>query len=532
MWVDNNKIRPLLDETAETSSLARSLPHSPDYGESETRKRWFEKVFFKILPVEELLPLASMSRGGNIKCRFGERAVGAFSVALSIRFDDGVEWIVKIPLFYDEDNGEHESLVSEYATLLFLQEIDEIPSPKVYGYAFDNKNPAKTPYIFMDKVAGRSFTQAMKTGLGKEEIYETLRQLAKIKKALACRPFGEIGSLTLVHRNPLTLDVDRQFTLWNFRQNEKLYKCQQGPYLTSMEYYSSLLHINWSDFQYEYSCLLEPDEYNFTERWNIHLFLASILRSYVKEDNDQFYLTHPDLSTANIFVDDKGNITGLIDWEFSSTLPFQSREHYPMFLMKEYEERFLVLTEGIYDDPIAVLREWREFYAKQFEGDTRMEDYLNNIDATIAFESILLDNKNATLENLVENFKFLQSTTALDSIGLPFPWTHPHPGTSTPTAHPLTETPLLPSSEIPAPTPHTEKPMIREIGTQTDEVKMVLDQFSMESRSMNSFVVHGNGKRGLKMRKCMRRVIMKVKSGAQSMWRVCSCRTRPGRLSN
>src|SRR5271154_682635 len=127
MWVDNKTENlPLLDETADTSGLPRGLPHPPDYGESETRKRWFEKMFFPNHPVKELLPLASISRGGNSQCQFGERAVGAFNVALSIHFDDGVEWIVKIPRFYDKYNGEHESLACEYATLLFLQEVDEI----------------------------------------------------------------------------------------------------------------------------------------------------------------------------------------------------------------------------------------------------------------------------------------------------------------------------------------------------------------------------------------------------------------------
>ena len=37
-----------------------------------------------------------------------------------------------------------------------------------------------------------------------------------------------------------------------------------------------------------------------------------------------FPLCHPDLSTSNIFIDDKFNITCIIDWAFSSTVPMST----------------------------------------------------------------------------------------------------------------------------------------------------------------------------------------------------------------
>jgi Phosphotransferase enzyme family len=134
-------------------------------------------------------------------------------------------------------------------------------------------------------------------------------------------------------------------------------------------------------------------------------------------------LTHTDLSFSNILVDETGSITGIIDWDFASTLPLQSAEHYPLLLADK--EKFVSITEDISSDPLAELQDWRDFYAKQFEGDSVMEEYLQNIDKTIAFENILRDNNEGTLDNLVHQFKFLDSESTIDYIGIPFPWTAP-----------------------------------------------------------------------------------------------------------
>ena len=65
-----------------------------------------------------------------------------------------------------------------------------------------------------------------------------------------------------------------------------------------------------------------------------------------------------------------------------------------------------------------------------------MEEYLQNIDTAIAFEDILKENELATIENLVEKCKFLESAETLEKIELPFPWKSPTKERSTP---PVTE---------------------------------------------------------------------------------------------
>src|SRR5947207_4270496 len=126
----------------------------PAEGESVRCGRWFEERFFKKVPVQELIELARNARGGNHLCHFGTRKTGTYNVLISIIFSDGVEWVAKIPKVTDDNDDENKYLMSEYATLTFLQGIENIPVPKVHGFSFTRKNPLKRPYFFMDKING------------------------------------------------------------------------------------------------------------------------------------------------------------------------------------------------------------------------------------------------------------------------------------------------------------------------------------------------------------------------------------------
>jgi Phosphotransferase enzyme family len=391
----------------------------------ETKKcgKWFENIFFKRTAIREILSLAALARNSEHKCRFRERIAGGYNVVIFLVFDDGVEWVAKLPQeSKDEGDRRNEYLESECSTLMFLQQLGTVPVPKVYDSAVDHNNSVKWPYILMDKVAGIPLINALENGMSKDAIYETLRQLAQVRKQLLCRPFREIGSLVLID-DPKThqFAVDKQLTISNYFGSPSLCICHTGPYPTSLAYYANLLCIGFSDWQAGH--FFEATREAVRERWKIHAYLSSILPSYVKDDNGQFFLAHTDLSVANVLVDEKGSITGIVDWEFASTLPFQAVEHYPLFLADK--EKFVDLMENIYEDPLAELQEWREIYAKEFAGDTDMEKYLENIDARIAFEKILHDHEEVTIENLVENCKFLESASTLDHIEIPFPWTSP-----------------------------------------------------------------------------------------------------------
>jgi hypothetical protein len=135
--------------------LEPAILPSATANESKARRRWFEEVHFPKICVQEFLPIAREVRKGDHTCRFGERMLGTYNVVIFILFDDGVEWAIKMPRGNFKEGQEDMFLMSEYATLYFLQrDIPTVPSPKVHRSCFTDNNPTKTPYFITDKVPG------------------------------------------------------------------------------------------------------------------------------------------------------------------------------------------------------------------------------------------------------------------------------------------------------------------------------------------------------------------------------------------
>ena len=308
-------------------------------------------------------------------------------------------------------------LLSQYSTLVFLQTLGTVPTPRVFGACFDGNNPAKTSYYIMEKLPGVPLSRAFNENkIERELVFEMLKQLADFQRALAGRPFRQVGSLVMSDKYVL---VDAQLTARQFYSDGwAAIQTRPCPFSSGTSYYVNLLQERWSALQKTY-----PNTEEAWLHWKVHNYLSSILISYVKSEVDKFYLAHTDLNLCNILIDPKtGSITGIIDWEFACTVPAQATDHFPLLLRKD---RFIEEFQDTYDDPETELEVWRTFYAKQFDGDDAMQEYLENIDAAIAFEDILKDNRLATVENLVENCKFLESAETLDKMKVPFPWKSP-----------------------------------------------------------------------------------------------------------
>jgi Phosphotransferase enzyme family len=402
--------------SADPDALPRARPE-----ETLAQRTFFEKRFFKRTKIYELLALATAARGGFYACTFGERDKGLFNVVLTICFEDGIEWVAKMP-FATTNNKDNEYLKSEYATLLFLQDLDDsVPTPHPHGYCFNRKNPAKTPYIFMEKVSGMALADAISAGqMNRDAVHRMLSQLAGFRKILGRHSFTQIGSLTLfIDETECSYYVNRQYIWWSLCEDRVRYHCDFGPYQSSLHYYSMLLHNSWNEWMaHKYTEELGP----LIDRLRLQTYLASIIPSYTKP-TEEFYLTHTDMHAGNIFVDTQGNITGIIDWEFASTLPLQASEHYPSFLANELG--FIDQTSHIYPDAAAEINYWQAFYAQQWEGDVQMQEYFAKICTIIDFEDLLRDAKEANIQNVVENLKFVNSAATLENLQNPFPWSTP-----------------------------------------------------------------------------------------------------------
>ena len=186
-----------------------------------------------------------------------------------------------------------------------------------------------------------------------------LYQLGNVIFQLSGLRFHRIGSLFEGKDGPLVNEsLSRGFVV---HDRYLLDEVARGPFTSASEYYAalvSMLREHASCLRLSPRCLLAPcplpEEYDtdkhFKEaydRWHDFVRLGSKLDSsanrmdyvvvsdllaemrkewveatYPEEEKQHiFTLHHPDLSVNNIFVDECGNITCIIDWAFCSSVP-------------------------------------------------------------------------------------------------------------------------------------------------------------------------------------------------------------------
>ncbi|KAJ4308672.1 hypothetical protein N0V84_011966 [Fusarium piperis] len=235
-------------------------------------------------------------------------------------------------------------------------------------------NAIGIPYILMSKAAGyplakydwrprtHQFSDPNGTStasriLTKEEKERIMRQLGCFARQLFGLRFPTIGSLI---ESDEGYRIDECLSPGHILQDrETIEELPRGPFRNEADYYSSLataLHLHAEQLPMGHHVLRAPvpvpEEYpNFTkyytatDRWNdfvtlggmvdssinrlqyclvSHLLQDSIIPRMVcpvSQSAPGFPLHHHDISLQNLFVDDDLNITCVIDWAFSSTVP-------------------------------------------------------------------------------------------------------------------------------------------------------------------------------------------------------------------
>ncbi|POR38280.1 Uncharacterized protein TPAR_01538 [Tolypocladium paradoxum] len=327
----------------------------------------------------KLLQLATKLRNQPCACDSSQAPMfGAFSWAIFLKFDDGVEWVFRSPrteCVEISKAGACHILASEAATLKYVRQRTSIPVPEVFHYCATYRNDIEIPYILMSKAAGKPLSTygwqmpchgRRKVGsptdperaLTQSERDKIMRQLGRYACQLFQFRFPTIGSLS--ERGGEGYSIEECLSPGHVLQGrEDLQDIPRGPFCLERDYYSSLvsallLHVELLPM--EHRILLAPapvpQEYpKFAEfyiaqmLWNDYAAVGnkpessnnrlaySLAGWYIRDhivprlslpqgsQRSGFPLCHHDLSTQNIFVDDDFNITCVIDWAFSSTVP-------------------------------------------------------------------------------------------------------------------------------------------------------------------------------------------------------------------
>ncbi|KXG54184.1 Aminoglycoside phosphotransferase [Penicillium griseofulvum] len=291
---------------------------------------------------------------------------GSFNWAVTVQFEDGVEWIMRSPR---SDYGQFPSelsgklLASEAITLKHLKQVTDIPIPKVYSYSASSNNPIGVAYILMSKAQGWPLRNVWTSNpstdrLSSVDKAKVMSQLGQITWNLAQVRFDRIGSLFEEDGDiKIGQCMSRGHVL---HQRYSLDEIPRGPFATESEFYDSLTtamihhaeslplrphcfvapipsredyendaaHRDASDLWNGFKAL--GDKIDSAENRLDYILVADAIKDIIAERTnshpthtlpDPFPLHHPDLSVNNIFIDDDFNITSIIDWSFCSSVP-------------------------------------------------------------------------------------------------------------------------------------------------------------------------------------------------------------------
>ncbi|KAJ5987968.1 hypothetical protein N7481_003178 [Penicillium waksmanii] len=289
-------------------------------------------------------------------------ASGSFNWAVFISFEDGVQWVVRVPHLrsFMPDEQAEKLLASEAATLRYLKAHSDIPVPEVYDYCASSDNDIGVPFIFMSEAPGRPLSKVWKAFDAFQPCLETakkakiLSQLGAISWKLSQLRFDKIGSL---FEEAGSFELKECLSRGHMLHGRYLLEIPRGPFVSETEFYDSLvsaLSEHAEGLQISPNCFVAPiptpGEYQSSTQckkavnlWNDfvtvgnkidtannrvdYVVVADALRDILRTlelpavNPGTFPLHHPDLSVNNIFVDDDCNITCLIDWGFASSIP-------------------------------------------------------------------------------------------------------------------------------------------------------------------------------------------------------------------
>ncbi|KAL1739939.1 kinase-like domain-containing protein [Schizophyllum fasciatum] len=319
-----------------------------------TRYRWIynneQQLAARYVPfdVQALLDIAARSADAT-RCTSLKKAyasVGTLNRVLGLKFDNDVEYIVKIPL--PVTGPKHLCTASEVATLDYLRTELDLPVPEIHSWsAHADRTPVGAEYIMYEKIPGVPLSQYDKTELAVQDdpYVLILPTIVAVEARLSERAFSYIGSLYYKEDVPEHIRHDRPLhTALEHRSDNSARFCV-GPTVHPEFYRSgrSALNINrgpWLDNQAYMAALgecarasidagLEPDPDGVYR--DLVAKYEKLLPS-IAPPRTAINLWHPDFHAGNIIIDENveaPTVNGIIDWQGAVAAPYYQQFQIP-----------------------------------------------------------------------------------------------------------------------------------------------------------------------------------------------------------
>ncbi|KAF7553228.1 hypothetical protein G7046_g7153 [Stylonectria norvegica] len=248
--------------------------------------------------------------------------MGSANYHVRIRFHDGSpSWLLRVPRVASCAVGLPPSLAdylitSEYATLKFL-ETTKVPAPRAFGCGVCSDGTDRgvgVSFLLMEELPGRPWSGEGTSGddATEEEKKRIWGSVADILAELEKHPFPKAGSLCL---GSCGIEVSA------VASDRFVVLTPEGPVETPVSYYTA--------FAEQYLTLI-ADKQLYTEypvdAYLVYRFLKDNAAQLVPDEDtesmpQQFFLKHVDDKGDHLLVNDKLEVTGIIDWQMARVVP-------------------------------------------------------------------------------------------------------------------------------------------------------------------------------------------------------------------
>ncbi|KAK9428614.1 hypothetical protein V1505DRAFT_357644 [Lipomyces doorenjongii] len=315
-------------------------------------QRELEGRFGTLLSISDqsLVTLASnvrrrLSGGGLTNGQVVSRLNGSYNLVHIVEFDDSVRYVVRVPATGWGSRFTaiaKRSLVSQALTLRLIRKETAVPVPDVYAFDISCTNEIGAPYILMSFINGHTvcskwFDRTGPTALEDRRL-RTLDTLAQAMSQLQKFQFDKIGSLEFDNGtvgNSITIGPCYRWDegiLGDEDYGKDLRVQEFGPFESSKSY---LRH--WVS---HYGDARKQSPLALGSRMILDMMISCLPLSTksVSTNQESFVLSLPDFDSQNIMIDERGNLTGIIDWDNVQAVPrFIGYLSFPGWITRDWD---------------------------------------------------------------------------------------------------------------------------------------------------------------------------------------------------
>ncbi|RJE24536.1 hypothetical protein PHISCL_03123 [Aspergillus sclerotialis] len=294
--------------------------------------------------------------------------------------DGGRNIIAKIP--HPNAGPEVYTTASEVATMDFARSVLDLPVPKVLAWSATATNPVESEYILMEEAKGSQLHDVWKN-LQLRDKRDIIQEIINVEKKMLSISFDRIGSLYFkdsgipgcetISTTDVAPDIgdtlNSRFSIGPIVQREFWGKgranmhAHHGPWTSAEKYLKSVAQreIDYiKAYSHNKQAIHNPWLFASKEQNNpeahiscLHKFLSAVPEIIPKDSeplSPRFW--YLDFHTGNLYVDDKGKISSIIDWQASSILPLfigpkpPSLLDYNIEMMMKLPDHYEVLDEA------------------------------------------------------------------------------------------------------------------------------------------------------------------------------------------